>query len=580
MKTFKLPDLGEGLPDAEIVRWLVKEGDVVRQDQPMVEMETAKAVVEVPAPFSGTIVKFHGQPGDVIQTGAPLVDIDDGEADSASSTGAPQEESGATEVPPAPSNANQATGHDEIFHLPDLGEGLPEAEIVRWLVKEGDTVKVDQPMAEMETAKAVVEVPAPMAGTIKKLHGQPGDIIKTGAPLITFGVVTPSQATTQEASVSQPKANKQDAGTVVGAVQVGNTIAQETEFTVNGKKVTPVVRALAKKMGVDLAQVEGTGAGGTITLADVKKAAESGQAKASTPQQQPTVSHSEPAIRDENPLAFRASPAVRALAKRLGVRLSDCVPSGKKGTITRADVEKAAQQGARPAAPPSDQPKQATSGLPTINVSVAPEPVRGARRAMANAMTLSHQNVVPVTLMDDADISAWRKGTDATARLLRAIAKAALAEPALNAWFDGEKMERLLHPSVNIGVAVDTPDGLYVPVMKDCQRLSLSELRQALDTLIARVRDKTISPQEMQGATISLSNFGTIAGRYGTPIVVPPQVAILGAGRYREELKLTERGIVKSRILPLSLSFDHRACTGGEGARFLAAVIEDLQKPE
>ena len=199
---------------------------------------------------------------------------------------------------------------------------------------------------------------------------------------------------------------------------------------------------------------------------------------------------------------------------------------------------------------------------------------------MANAMTLSHQNVVPVTLMDDADISAWRKGTDATARLLRAIAKAALAEPALNAWFDGEKMERLLHPSVNIGVAVDTPDGLYVPVMKDCQRLSLSELRQALDTLIARVRDKTISPQEMQGATISLSNFGTIAGRYGTPIVVPPQVAILGAGRYREELKLTERGIVKSRILPLSLSFDHRACTGGEGARFLAAVIEDLQKPE
>lgn len=580
MKTFKLPDLGEGLPDAEIVRWLVKEGDVVRQDQPMVEMETAKAVVEVPAPFSGTIVKFHGQPGDVIQTGAPLVDIDDGEADSASSTGAPQEESGATEVPPAPSNANQATGHDEIFHLPDLGEGLPEAEIVRWLVKEGDTVKVDQPMAEMETAKAVVEVPAPMAGTIKKLHGQPGDIIKTGAPLITFGVVTPSQATTQEASVSQPKANKQDAGTVVGAVQVGNTIAQETEFTVNGKKVTPVVRALAKKMGVDLAQVEGTGAGGTITLADVKKAAESGQAKASTPQQQPTVSHSEPAIRDENPLAFRASPAVRALAKRLGVRLSDCVPSGKKGTITRADVEKAAQQGARPSAPPSDQPKQATSGLPTINVSVAPEPVRGARRAMANAMTLSHQNVVPVTLMDDADISAWRKGTDATARLLRAIAKAALAEPALNAWFDGEKMERLLHPSVNIGVAVDTPDGLYVPVMKDCQRLSLSELRQALDTLIARVRDKTISPQEMQGATISLSNFGTIAGRYGTPIVVPPQVAILGAGRYREELKLTERGIVKSRILPLSLSFDHRACTGGEGARFLAAVIEDLQKPE
>lgn len=561
---FELPDLGEGLPDATIVKWLVKEGDTVKVDQPIAEMETAKAVVEVPSPVNGVIVTLHGKAGDVILTHAPLVTFGNAGDKPAAAASAPMHAQVAAGIPPTAATA--ATGGGEVFLLPDLGEGLPDATIVKWLVKEGDTVKVDQPIAEMETAKAVVEVPSPHNGVIAKLHGKAGDVIITHAPLVTFAgsgsAAAPAPAKKEEAPA--------DAGTVVGAVQVGNTIVAETSDA--------VVKALAKKLGVDLNQVKGTGAGGKITQADVKAAAAGGSAKSVALAVAPVATST------NNPLAFRASPAVRKLANELGVDLSRCNCSGPKGTITRDDV-KAASSGApvitAKAAPTAAVAAPAAGArLPTVTVQIKPEPVRGVRRAMAQAMTISHQTVVPVTLMEDANISKWKKGEDSLARYIRALCSAARVEPALNAWFDGANMERLLHPNVNVGIAVDTPDGLYVPCVKEAQSKSMGELRADVEVLRKKIADKAIKPDDMSGATITLSNYGSIAGRYGTPIVTPPQVAILGCGRFRNELKMTERGIENQRMLPLSLSFDHRACTGGEGARFLAAVIADLEKPD
>lgn len=568
---FELPDLGEGLPDATIVKWLIKEGDTVKVDQPIAEMETAKAVVEVPSPVNGVILKLHGKAGDVIITHAPLVTFGNaGEklATAPVSTPAPSASASmhaqvAANIPAAP-----ASGGGEVFLLPDLGEGLPDATIVKWLVKEGDSVKVDQPIAEMETAKAVVEVPSPFTGVIAKLHGKAGDVIITHAPLVTFAGSGSAAAAPAPAKKDEAPA---DAGTVVGAVQVGNTIVAETSDA--------VVKALAKKLGVDLNQVKGTGAGGKITQADVKAAAAGGSAKSVALAVAPVATST------NNPLAFRASPAVRKLANELGVDLSRCNCSGPKGTITRDDV-KAASSGApvvaRAAAPAASAVAAPAAGarLPTVTVQIKPEAVRGVRRAMAQAMTVSHQTVVPVTLMEDANISKWKKGEDSLARYIRALCSAARVEPALNAWFDGANMERLLHPNVNVGIAVDTPDGLYVPCVKEAQSKSMAELRTDVEVLRKKIADKAIKPDDMSGATITLSNYGSIAGRYGTPIVTPPQVAILGCGRFRNELKMTERGIENQRMLPLSLSFDHRACTGGEGARFLAAVIADLEKPE
>jgi len=576
MKTFKLPDLGEGLPDAEIVNWLVKEGDTIEIDQPMVEMETAKAVVEVPSPFKGVVSKLHGKTGDVIFTGAPLIDIDDGSGTSTAPVTTPiQQPAKTADITNTTTSTTAAAA--QIFKLPDLGEGLPDAEIVNWLIKEGDIVKIDQPMVEMETAKAVVEVPCPQNGVIGTLHGQPGDVIKTGAPLVTFAGTLSGLESAPETQAAEP--TKSDAATVVGAVEVGNTITTESVSAIAGSnlKATPVIKALARKLKVDLSQIQPTGADNSITQADVRAAASQGQTKTDIVAQKPATSSG-----TSNPLNFKASPAVRALAGRLGVDLAYCQASGKKGSITRDDVKNAThkpsavsniQQSTISATTVSNQGTQ--SRLPSIQVT--PKAIRGARRAMAAAMSLSHSCVVPVTLMDDVDISSWPKGTDATARMLRAIAYASRIVPELNGWFDGENMEVLHHPEVHVGVAVDTPAGLYVPVIKNAESRTGADLRAELNDKMERITHKAIKPDELTGATISLSNYGTIAGRYGTPVVVPPQIAILGTGRYRDELKLTDTGIGKARMLPLSLSFDHRACTGGEGARFLAALMVDLK---
>ncbi len=570
MKQFNLPDLGEGLPDAEIVRWLVKEGDEVTVDQPMVEMETAKAVVEVPSPFAGRIAKLHGKEGDVIDVGAVLVTFGEvGEVAEEAPEPAPVAETAKEAT--QPQESAPAAGSD-TFLLPDLGEGLPDAEIVRWLVKEGDTVTVDQPMVEMETAKAVVEVPSPFAGKVSKLYGQAGDVIEVGAPLVAFGDKSGGTGGSEGKAATPAKEEageekRADSGTVVGAVEVGNNVVAET--------ANAVVKALAKKLKVDLTQVKGTGKDGAITQKDVREAAKSGATTSATQAEQPQQSAG---VDTSNPLAYKASPAVRALARKLGVDLGDCQATGRKGSITRDDVEQASKGGS--AAPRQSQPamsSQQAKGLPAVNLEVKPEKVRGVRRAMAMGMSHSAATVVPTSLVEDVDISAWPKGTDSLARYVRAIVTAAKQVPAMNAWFDGENFERLLHPNVNVGIAVDSPDGLYVPVVHNADRMDMAGVRARVQELREKIETKSLKQDDQQNATITLSNFGSIAGRYGTPVVSPPQVAILGTGRFRNELKLTDKGITNAKMLPLSLTFDHRACTGGEAARFLAAVMEDLQ---
>ncbi|WP_444998061.1 2-oxo acid dehydrogenase subunit E2 [Aliikangiella sp. IMCC44359] len=566
MKIFNLPDLGEGLPDAEIVRWLVKEGDIVSLDQPMVEMETAKAVVEVPSPFNGTITRLLGQPGDVIDVGAVLVEFDGDGASSAVS----ETKTAETQTPnnEAASNQKQNVATGEVFKLPDLGEGLPDAEIVRWLVAEGDALSLDQPMVEMETAKAVVEVPSPHSGVVAKLHGKAGDVIEVGAPLVTFaGNNTPVAGEPAQEAAADSSA---DAGTVVGAVQVGNQVVTES--------ASAVIKALAKKLKVDLTQVIGTGKQGAITQQDVKQAKKEGKLIGSkVVSEKPVIAAERKVVEDANPLSFKASPAVRAYARRLGVALSQCKATGKKGTISKSDVDAAMQTSSGVSTPASRAPS-ASQGLPSVQVSVDPQTVRGVRRAMAMGMTKAHATVVPTTLMEDADITAWPK-QDSLARYVRALVYASKIEPALNCWFDGEKFERLVHPNVHVGLAVDSPDGLYVPVIHDADKKNATQIRERVQELREKIETKSLKQDDQQGATITLSNYGSIAGRYGTPVVSPPQVAILGTGRFRSELKLTAQGISQRKMLPLSLTFDHRACTGGEAARFLAAVIEDLQKP-
>jgi 2-oxoisovalerate dehydrogenase E2 component (dihydrolipoyl transacylase) len=201
------------------------------------------------------------------------------------------------------------------------------------------------------------------------------------------------------------------------------------------------------------------------------------------------------------------------------------------------------------------------------------------RAAMARNMALAHQEVAAVTVTDDADVEHWPKGTSALARLARAIVAAAKAEPGLNAWYDSKSGARTIREEVDLGIAVDLPDGLLVPVLRNAHKVGDGELAAQLEDLVNKARERTLSPETLRGATLTLSNFGAIGGRYASPMVVPPQVAILGAGRIERRPVVAKDGTLAAhRVLPLSLTFDHRAATGGEAARFLMAVRSDLEK--
>ncbi|KLI99461.1 dihydrolipoamide acetyltransferase family protein [Luteimonas sp. FCS-9] len=470
------------------------------------------------------------------------------------------------------------------FRLPDLGEGLPDATIVEWAVKVGDTIRLDDALVSMETAKAVVDVPSPVSGTVVRLAGEPGDIIETGAVLAEFeidpdlpqraegqdtghhhgppkpagqgvgaadpapddrvvassdgGAIAEGDGAQPEAK-SSPAGGRADSGTVVGAMQSSDAVHSEQASSAGGVKAMPAVRALARKLKVDIARVRGTGADGVVTMADVKQAAADGSATAGAA----------PARRD-TPAGAGPAPAAPAPARQAGERTA-LSASGR---------------------PMRTQP-------PSVSASGQPEPLKGVRRNMARVMADAHAKVVPTTLADDADIHAWTPGNDVTVRLIRAICSAARAVPALNAWFDGDKLTRTLHPHVDVGIAVDTDDGLFVPALRNADVLDARGVREGIDRLRAQVQDRSIPAGELTGYTISLSNFGMFAGRYATPVVVPPCVAIVAAGRGRHQIVPVIGGFESHRVIPLSLTFDHRAATGGEAARFLKAMLDDLALP-
>jgi len=390
----------------------------------------------------------------------------------------------------------------KYFKLPDLGEGLQEAEIVEWHISQGDTVAVDQIIVSVETAKAIVDVPSPQAGVIAALFGAEGDIIHTNEPLVEY--------------VGEDNA---DSGTVVGVIV--EATAKATEETSNRKT------SQRANQGAEVDQfIIGSAQGGTHNR------------------------------------SF-STPAIRALAKRLNVDINSLKGTGQHQLVTIGDVERAHQ----------------------VTQDFGEEkPLKGVRRVMAKAM-IKAQEVVKVTIFDDADIHKWYGNqhsvkTDPTMRLIRAIGVACNVEPQLNAWFDGDNLSIRTIDNVDLGIAVDTEDGLFVPVLRDINNRSDTNLKQGFDALREAVKSRKIPPKEMMGATITLSNFGTIAGKYGNPVVVPPTVSILGAGTIHDQVVPYQGDITIHPVMPLSFSFDHRAVTGGEAARFLKAVMDDLEKKQ
>ena len=473
----------------------------------------------------------------------------------------------------------------KTFVLPDLGEGLPDATIVEWFVKIGDIIRLDEPLVSMETAKAIVEVPTPYSGKVTKLGGPAGDVIVTGKMLAEFELdpKLPQRAEAQDtghhhgsghsAEVGTPSPQpspasgrggesetrtevlREDSGTVVGAMEASDRVHAEQASSVGGVKAVPAVRALAKKLKVDLARVKATGADGVITLKDVKDAAANGTA------------HPEP-VEGRSPLTPGEVGARSASGEGRNL------PTGDPSSSLRPPSPDGRREEQRTSLSASGKPMRTQP--PGAATSGQPEQLKGVRRNMARVMADAHSKVVPTTLCDDADIQAWTPGNDITVRLVRAIVRACKAVPALNAWFDGDALTRTLHRHVDIGIAVDTDDGLFVPALRNADVLDARGVREAVNRLRVQVEDRSIPASELSGHTISLSNFGMFAGRYATPVIVPPTVAIVAAGRGRPQMTPVMGGFESHKIIPLSVTFDHRAATGGEAARFLKAMLDDL----
>lgn len=339
-----------------------------------------------------------------------------------------------------------------IFHLPDLGEGLADATVVRWHVQAGDEIRAEQLLVSVETDKAIVDIPSPQSGRIEALLAKEGDVVPTHAPLMRF---------------ADGKAASADAGSVVGSLPQHEAHVSSQGFLIGRHRHT--------------------------------------EARLQQSQQR------------------------------------------RAARTTVAKAESRFEGG---------------------------EPLDPMRRAMAEHMARAHREIVPVTVHDEATILLPDVHALMT-RLVQALVAAARAEPALNAWYDGEQQLRKLHEAVHVGIAVDTAHGLYVPVLLHAERLSAEDMTHRIDELKQDARERRLTADQQAGATLTLSNFGSMAGHFATPLVMPPQVAILGVGHLRE----VPSGSGDGRMcLPLSLTVDHRAVTGGEAARFLAAVMADLEK--
>ncbi|MFB6071983.1 MAG: dihydrolipoamide acetyltransferase family protein [Halobacterium sp.] len=490
------------------------------------------------------------------------------------------------------------------FKLPDVGEGVAEGELVRWLVSEGDAVSEDQPVAEVETDKAQVEVPAPVNGTVRELHWDEGDVVPVGDIFVTFDVE------------GEAPEGGEEAGEAEAAEAAGGEAEAETEGKSATEKATsrtfapPSVRRLARELGVDLDAVEGTGPSGRVTEGDVRAAADG---HATEPQEEPpgevreaaepvgeqAAEHTEggtgaaaggqqPAGRDRT----LAAPATRGLARELGVDIDD-VPAVEEregeAFVTAEAVQQYAEGGQAAQAEAGGAPERefAEGGETT-------EPYRGVRRTIGEAMAESKYTAPHVTHHDTAvvdDLVETRGKLKARAAerdvkltympfVMKAVVAALKEFPILNSELREEEGEIALKQDYNVGVAVATDAGLMVPVVEHVDQKSILEVSQEVNELAAKARDRSISRSEMQGGTFTITNFGAIGGEYATPIINYPETAILGLGAI-DERPVAEDGEVRAaHTLPLSLSIDHRVIDGAEAAQFTNHVMEYLSDPE
>jgi len=634
----ELPSLGEGVESADVAEILVKEGDVVEVDQPILELETEKAVMEVPSPHAGTVRRVLIAEGETIRVGQKLLSIETtavveaasvsrpaapasappaaaapmpasaapsaaaASAPASGAKGAGHNGSGATKppappspalaapapAPPAPAKsaapatrgaaapaAAETLGAVVEFTLPNLGEGVASADVAEVLVKAGDQIAANQPVLELETEKAVMEVPCPHAGQIETVLVQPGDKVQVGQAMLRVrtsgGAAAPGQPIAPapaKSSAAPPSAPSHGAASSASPARASSSSTASSSTTAASS--TPAAPSSARPAAV----------AAPMTTALTKPS------PAGAPSPAP------------------AAPSTRRLARKLGVDLRTVGGSGPGGRITADDVQGYVRQQlaqrqvpavARPAAGALAAGSLAPPPLPDFSRFglVERQSLNKIARTAAENLTVSW-NVIPhVTQHDRTDITdleaarkrftqGWGKNgpkVTMTAIAIKALATCLQAFPKFNSSLDPETHELVLKRYYHIGCAVDTPHGLLVPVVKDCDKKSILEIAASITELAEKARDRKLSMDDMQGATCTVTNLGGIGGVAFTPIVNYPEVCILGMARSQTELQLVNGQVQERLMLPLALSYDHRVINGADAARFVAALCQMLSDP-
>jgi pyruvate dehydrogenase E2 component (dihydrolipoamide acetyltransferase) len=578
---FKLPELGENIESGDLVRLMVKPGASITEGEPVMELETDKAVVEVPSSVTGTIGEIRVKEGDKLRVGQVIFTVENGSGAGttpASKTKKPAAQPisvpatpvptrpvsatpvSATPAKPTPASAPQseratstASATASEFKLPELGENIDSGDLLRLMISPGTRVSEGQPVMELETEKAVVEVPSTVSGVVREVKVKEGQKVKVGEVVFTLegGVVAEAEPVRRNEPVEHISGQQ--------AARLGFHLAMRAEGKTEEQALPPDQPQAPTpefSMPVQLAKVAGT-------------------------------EHRDPAP---------AAPHVRRLAREIGVDIHSVQGSGPGGRICEDDVKLCAKS-ALMAAAASQTPRGsfAEPELPDFAKWGKTERVsmRGVRRKTAEHLRQAWNTIPHVTQQDRADITeleqlrarfapraeeAGGKMT-VTAISLKVCASALKVFPQFNASIDMAKEEIIYKQYINIGVAVDTDRGLLVPVIRDVDKKNIVELAAEMTQLSKKARDRKLAPEEMEGGTFTITNLGGIGGTGFSPIVNHPEVAILGLSRSRMEPEWVNNKFEPRLILPLSLSYDHRLIDGADAARFLRWIAEAFEQP-
>jgi pyruvate dehydrogenase E2 component (dihydrolipoamide acetyltransferase) len=548
----RVPELGEGVDSVDVVSVLVAEGDTVAEGQGLIEVETDKAAVEIPSTAAGTVSALHVTEGQTLNTGDLVATLEAGSAEdtvedpppdgSPTATQAPptepdgDDESKSPE-PPSESPAPTSPSADVTVSVPELGEGVESVDVVAVLVAEGDAVSEGQALIEVETDKAAVEIPSTATGTVSRILVEAGQTLSQAQ-----GILVLTGVETDSAPDEAPPAS---------------STAQEARETGSSAPADPRPPAPQTAPG-----------GGTLA-----------------PRWVPESSA---------PRIVPAAPSVRRFAREIGVDIADVRGTGPNGRISKEDVKAHARLRLSTPSPTSSVPMPEAE-LPDFSAwgPVRTEEMSRVRRLTALQMTRAWTQVPMVThndLADITDVEAFRqrhkKGIAArggrltmTSILVKVVASALRANPQFNTSIDLKSSTIHYKDFIHVGVAVDTPRGLLVPVIRDADTKTIATISTELDDLASRARDRKLTPDELQGSTFSISNLGGIGGTSFSPIVNWPEVAILGVSRGRMQPEWRDGEFVPRLMLPLSLTYDHRIIDGADAARFLRFVCESLEEP-